>query len=449
MTLEELKAEVERATIDTVLLAMTDMQGRLQGKRLTRATSSTRSPSTAPRRCNYLLAVDVEMNTVDGYAMSSWERGYGDFVMQARPRHAARPSRGIDGTALCLADVAWERRHAGRRLAAPGPARASSSASPSAAGRANAGTELEFIVFRDTYEEAWRQRLPRPRRRPTSTTSTTRCSAPRASSRCIRRIRNEMARRRAARRGLQGRVQPRPARDQLPLRRRAARRRRARRSTRTAPRRSPPRRAWRSRSWRSSTSARATRATSTCRCAGERRRAVFADEREAVRPLPRRPCSRTLRELTLFLAPNVNSYKRFAAGSFAPTAVAWGDDNRTCALRVVGHGAGRRVECRVAGRRRQPVPGARALIAAGLHGVDAELELEPPLEGNAYVADRRRSVPATLRDARDAVRRRARRARGVRRGGRRALPQRRARRARRLRRARSPTGSASAASSGL
>jgi glutamine synthetase len=108
-----------------------------------------------------------------------------------------------------------------------------------------------------------------------------------------------------------------------------------------------------------------------------------------------------LRELTLFLAPNINSYKRYAALSFAPTTVAWGHDNRTCALRVVGHGASRRIECRVAGADVNPYLALSALIAAGLHGVEAELELEPALEGNAYEATERPQVPATLRDARD------------------------------------------------
>jgi glutamine synthetase len=106
----------------------------------------------------------------------------------------------------------------------------------------------------------------------------------------------------------------------------------------------------------------------------------------------------TLRDLTLFLAPNVNSYKRFAVGSFAPTAVAWGVDNRTCALRVVGHGPSRRVECRLAGADVNPYLAIAALIAGGLHGVDHELALEPAFEGNAYLSDKPR-VPSTLREA--------------------------------------------------
>jgi glutamine synthetase len=107
-----------------------------------------------------------------------------------------------------------------------------------------------------------------------------------------------------------------------------------------------------------------------------------------------------VRELSLFLAPNVNSYKRYQPGTFAPTAVRWGRDNRTCALRVVGHGESLRFEHRVPGADVNPYLAVAALIAAGLDGVDAELPLEPPCTGNAYVGGGP-SVPTTLRDAAD------------------------------------------------
>jgi glutamine synthetase len=107
-----------------------------------------------------------------------------------------------------------------------------------------------------------------------------------------------------------------------------------------------------------------------------------------------------MRELTLFYGPNINSYKRFVEGSFAPTAVAWGYDNRTCSLRVVGHDASKRLELRLPGADVNPYLALSAMIAAGLHGIDRGLELEPPYEGNAYESDKPR-VPATLRDARE------------------------------------------------
>jgi glutamine synthetase len=107
-----------------------------------------------------------------------------------------------------------------------------------------------------------------------------------------------------------------------------------------------------------------------------------------------------LQELTLLYAPQINSYKRFAPGSFAPTAVAWGEDNRTCSMRVVGHGSSKRVENRLPGADVNPFLALAAMIAAGLHGIDSELELEPPFEGNAYESDKEH-VPRTMHEARD------------------------------------------------
>jgi glutamine synthetase len=108
-----------------------------------------------------------------------------------------------------------------------------------------------------------------------------------------------------------------------------------------------------------------------------------------------------LRELTLLLAPNINSYKRYAAGSFAPTTVAWADDNRTCALRVIGHGPALRFENRAGGSDLNPYLALAAIIAAGLHGVQDNVELEPAYKGNAYLATDKPRLPSTLREARD------------------------------------------------
>jgi glutamine synthetase len=133
--------------------------------------------------------------------------------------------------------------------------------------------------------------------------------------------------------------------------------------------------------------------------AGDGGSPVFADQPEVFDAFVAGVLA-TLRELTLFHAPNINSYKRFQPGSFAPTAVAWGNDNRTCSVRVIGHGPARRIECRLPGADVNPYLTLAALIAGGLHGVESELELEPACEGSAYTADKPH-VPSTLRDARD------------------------------------------------
>jgi glutamine synthetase len=155
MTLEELRAAVDAGTVDTVLLAITDMQGRLQGKRLHARFFVDDVVAHGAEGCNYLLAVDVDMSTVEGFAMSSWERGYGDFVM--RPDlDTLRPVPWQEATVLCLADIEWS--DGAPVVASPRQIlRAQLERLTQRGWSANAGTELEFIVFRDTYEDAWKK----------------------------------------------------------------------------------------------------------------------------------------------------------------------------------------------------------------------------------------------------------------------------------------------------
>ena len=153
MTLDELKAEIAAGDIDTVLLALTDMQGRLQGKRLTAPWFLQSVVGHGAEGCNYLLAVDVDMNTVGGYAMSSWERGYGDFVFKPDLDTLCRTTW-LEGTALCLADVEWE--DGSPVVASPRQVLRAQLARLAERGwEAHAGTELEFMVFDDSYEQAW------------------------------------------------------------------------------------------------------------------------------------------------------------------------------------------------------------------------------------------------------------------------------------------------------
>src|SRR3954447_24653878 len=155
-TLEELEAAVEDGTIDTVLLGLTDMQGRLQGKRLSAEHFVHDVVPNSAEACNYLLAVDVEMNTVGGYAMASWEHGYGDFVM-VPDLGTLRPLPWLPGTAMCVADAQWHDRS--DVLASPRQILRRQLARLAERGWvANAGTELEFILFRDTYEAAWHKK---------------------------------------------------------------------------------------------------------------------------------------------------------------------------------------------------------------------------------------------------------------------------------------------------
>jgi glutamine synthetase len=395
MTLEELRKQVESGAIDTVLLALTDMQGRLQGKRLTARHFLDEVVDNHAEGCNYLLAVDVEMNTVEGYAMSSWEKGYGDFVM--RPDlDTLRLVPWHEATALCLADLAWADgsdvvasprqilRRQLARLAERGWA-------------ANASTELEFLVFRDTYEQAWHKGYQELEPANLYNIDYSLLGTSRIEP-LIRRIRNEMAGADLAVENSKGECNlgqheinfhygdALRIADEHSIYKNGAKEIAAQEGMAI-----------------SFMAKFNEREGSSCHIhfsLADADGSLFARERQVFEQFLAGQLA-CLRELTLFLAPNINSYKRFALGSFAPTTVAWADDNRTCSLRVVGHGPGLRFENRAGGSDLNPYLALSALIAAGLHGVEEGLTLEPAYEGNAYLATDKPRLPTTLRDARE------------------------------------------------
>jgi glutamine synthetase len=385
MTTDELRSAIEAGSVDTVLLALTDMQGRLQGKRLHARHFLDEVLEHGAEACNYLLAVDVEMNTVSGYAMSSWDRGYGDFVLVP------------DLATLVLADVAWE--DGSDVVASPRQVLRRQLARLAERGwEALAGTELEFIVFEDSYEQAWdagyRGLTPANRYNVDYSLLGTARVEP-----LLRRIRNAMF-------GAGMRVED--AKGECNLGQHEINFRFGP-ALRTADHHAVYKNGAKEIAAQEGASITFMakfdqREGSSCHIHLSLRdgdgRPLFAEQPGIFDSFLAGQLA-TLQELTLLLAPNVNSYKRFASASFAPTAVAWGHDNRTCALRVVGHGPSKRMECRVPGADVNPYLALAALIAGGLHGVDEGLELEPALEGNAYEADRPR-VPSTLRAARDA-----------------------------------------------
>ena len=226
LSLEQLSTLIGTGDVDTVVVAFTDMQGRLQGKRLHAAYFLDVVVEQGTEGCNYLLGVDVDMNTVDGYAMTSWEKGYGDmeFVLDFDTiRAAAAPAGDRDDPVRPGAG----RPRAGRAVAAHDPEAPARQRPPTPGYVALAGTELEFILFDDTYESAWdagyRDLTPSNQYNVDySILGTTRVEP------LLRDIRNTMYAAGHERRGRQGRVQLRAARDRLPLRRGAGDRRQPR-----------------------------------------------------------------------------------------------------------------------------------------------------------------------------------------------------------------------------
>ncbi len=396
--LEELVARTERGAIDTVVLAIPDMQGRLQGKRFAAEHFLSDVASGSAEACAYLLAVDVEMATVEGYAHASWERGYGDFVMRpcidtlrVAPWHPA--------TAICLADLYW---HDGSEVL-PAPRhvlRRQVERLAEHGWHGLAGTELEFIVFSDSYEAAWAcgYRGLTPANQYNVDYSIQ--GAARVEP-LIHRLRSEMAGAGMVVESSKGECNL--GQHEITFRYAGLLEKADEHVVFKSAAKEIAAQEGMSLTFMAKYD---EREGSSCHVhLSLRDRAdgpVFAGESEEGTSEAfdafLAGMLATLPELTLLLAPNVNSYKRFVAGSFAPTAIAWGRDNRTCAFRIVGRGGSLRVECRVPGGDVNPYLALAALVAGGLHGVDAGLELPPPFLGNAYDSHLPR-VPASLAQA--------------------------------------------------
>ena len=395
MKLDDLRKAVKDGEVDTVLLTIADMEGRLQGKRLTAGHFLDEVVEHDAEGCNYLLAVDVDMNTVDGYAMSSWERGYGDFVMKP-DFDTLRPIPWHEATVQLMADLAWE--DGTDVVASPRQILRRQLARLAERGwKAMAGTELEFIVYKDSYEEAWRKGYRDLDPANLYNVDYSMIGTARVEP-LIRRIRNSMT-------GAGMRVENSKGEcnfgqheinfhygealataDDHAIYKTGAKEIAAQEDMAIT--------------FMAKLDEREGNSCHIhCSLQQEDGSSVFAADQAVFDKFVAGQLA-ALRELTLMFAPHVNSYKRFVAGSFAPTAVAWGKDNRTCSMRVVGHGQGQRVENRLPGADVNPYLALAAMIAAGLHGVDNDLQLEPAFEGNAYESDKPH-VPHTMYAARD------------------------------------------------
>jgi glutamine synthetase len=400
LSMDALQQAVESGAVDTVIVAFADMQGRLVGKRIAAGLFLEEIAPHGAECCGYLLAVDVDMNTVAGYAMSSWDTGYGDVVM--RPDLATlRLIPWLPSTALVIADLGWAD---GREVAAAPRAilRRQLDRLGARGWTADVATELEFIVFDESYRQAWAAGY----RGLTPASDYNIDYAILASSRMeplLRDIRQGM--RGAGLRFEAVKGECNRGQQEIGFRYDEAL---ITCDNHTIYKNGAKEIADQHGKSLTFMAKYDEREGNSCHIHFSLRArdgsAVFAD---GGRPHGMSAefgsflagLLATLRDLTLFYAPNVNSYKRFAEGSFAPTAVAWGLDNRTCALRVVGHGRNTRVECRVPGGDVNPYLAVAALIAGGLYGVERGLEPPEPFTGNAYAASGVERLPATLADA--------------------------------------------------
>ena len=400
LSLEELRAEIATGKIDTVVVGATDMQGRLQGKRIHAPFFLADTLKNGTEGCNYLLAVDIDMNTVQGYEVSSWETGYADMGM-APDLSSLRYLPWHEGTAMVVADLV-DHHHEGISVSPRTILKKQLDRLDKAGMVALCGTELEFIVFNNTYEEAWnmgyKDLTPANQYNVDySLTGTARVE------KLLRAIRLGMHGADLIVESAKGECNF--GQHEIAFRYEDA--------LRTCDNHSIYKMG--AKEIASQQGVALTfmakfneREGNSCHIhlsfRDKNDNAIMAgDAGDGMSELGRAYLAGQqahMRELSLLFAPNINSYKRYQAGSFAPTAIKWGRDNRTCALRLVGQGHSLRVENRVPGGDVNQYLAVAGMVAAGLHGIEKNLPLEPIFTGNAYALETSR-VPTSLKEARD------------------------------------------------
>jgi glutamine synthetase len=394
LTLEELRADAEIGEVDTVIAAFTDMQGRLMGKRLdAEFFLHELEGGHGSEGCNYLLALEMEMDPVPGYAIASWERGYGDFglipdlaTLRRIPWHEA--------TVMVQCDVEW---HDGTPVA-PSPRQVLKAQVEKARALGYEpmfGSELEFFLFRESYEEAHAKHYhdltpsvpyildyhilassyDEPFLREVRTSM-------KAAGMIVESSKGEAW---AGQHEINFRFADalKAADDHVVYK--TGIKEIAYQNDCSVTFMAKPHHEW---------------VGSSCHIHSslwQDGKAAFAGESETFKSYLAGQIA-CAADLAVFIAPTINSYKRFAAGSWAPTTLAWGYDNRTCGFRVVGKGSALRAETRIPGADANPYLAFSALLAAGLYGIEQKLELGPALEGNAYISDAER-FPHAMREA--------------------------------------------------
>ncbi len=394
MTLDELAAAVTAGEVDTVVAAFTDMQGRLLGKRLDADYFMESAAKGEPvEGCNYLLTVDMEMDPVPGYGIASWERGFGDFELV--PDFATlRRIPWQEATALVLCDVFW---HDGKPVR-PSPRqvlRAQVERARALGFEPMFGSELEFYLLKETFAEAhakhYQDLTPSvPYNLDYHVLAT---SYDEGFIRAVRtgmkaagiRVESSKGEAWAGQQEINFRFGDAISTADGHVIYKNGIKELAQQHGCSVTFMAKPDHRW---------------IGSSCHIHSS----LWRDGRNAFEAEPETfghylagqiACAS---ELAIFLAPNVNSYKRYAAGSWAPTTLAWGEDNRTCGFRIVGHGQRLRPETRIPGADANPYLAFAALLAAGLYGIENRLELPPAVTGNAYESDVQR-FPNTLRAA--------------------------------------------------
>jgi glutamine synthetase len=403
LDIDALRGEVEAGRIDTVLTAFTDMQGRLFGKRVEGEFFLEESLSHGIEGCNYLLALDMEMDPIPGYEMANWEKGYGDFNLKPDPA-TLRRIPWLDRTALILCDVAWENGEP----VVQSPRQVLKRQVERAAERGYLpmfGSELEFYLLKESYSEAfathYRDLTPTiPYILDYHILATT------FDEDVIGDLRRSMQAAGIPVESSKGEAWPGQheinfrfsdaltTADRHAIYKNGAKEI-ANKHGQAITFMAKPDHSWIGNSCHIHSSLWSPDGSHSLFVTenGKGPSAAFNGYLGGL--------AAHMRELSILVAPNINSYKRYASESWAPTTLAWSYDNRTCGFRIVGHGNGFRVESRIPGADANPYLAFAAMIAAGLQGIDDGLDAPPKFEGNAYADESLPRVPSTLREAID------------------------------------------------
>jgi glutamine synthetase len=403
LTFDELRAAVKAGNIDTVLACMVDMQGRLIGKRF-HAPYFVEGAHEETHGCDYLLANDIDMEPVPGYQASSWERGYGDFVLKP-DLGTLRRIPWLDGTALVICDVLDHHHHdlvhSPRAILKAQVARLAAHKM-----KALLASELEFYLFDETFRSAFDKRY-----HGLVTAGTY------IQDYHILQTTKEEGFMRAVRKGLDGAGIPvenskgewGPGQEEINVRYAEA----LEMADRHVILKNGIKEIAHSQGkavtfmskWRYDLAGSSSHIHASLWDETGKKPLFFEPNAEyGMSSLMRSFVAGQLkyaRDITWFLAPYVNSYKRFQAGTFAPTRSVWSRDNRTAGFRLCGEGGkGIRIECRIGGADLNPYLAFAALLAAGQAGIEEKLELAPPFLGDAY---NDKSVPEVARTLREAI----------------------------------------------
>ena len=402
-TFDDLKKDVAEGRIDTVLACEVDMQGRLMGKRF-QAEFFVESAWKETHSCNYLLATDMEMETVSGYAATSWEKGYGDYTMKP-DLSTLRRIPWLEGTALVLCDVLDHHTHADVPHSPRAILKKQVARLEAMGMKAFMATELEFFLFDQSYAQAQAsgyRNLPL-------------ASAYNEDYHIFQTTKEEGVMR-AIRKGLQGAGIPvENSKGEASAGQEEINVRYADVLT-MADRHVIIKNGCKEIAWAqgkaitflakwSATAAGSSSHVHQSLWSADGKTSLFFDEKaeHGMSELMQHYIAGQLAhagEITYFLAPYINSYKRFVAGTFAPTKAVWSSDNRTAGYRLCGADSKAiRIECRVGGSDLNPYLAFAALLAAGIDGIEKKMALEPAFVGDAYGARDVREVPKTLRDA--------------------------------------------------